>query len=289
VQHTLLEQLLVHPPQDRLREQLVDRDEHVPHRLLGKMHPVALEDPFLPMQRQVIGVLRGHDMRVDRGLVLRAVDHALGRARRLDRVAVRAGVLLAHVAAHDDPRRHHVAALGDVLPHRAHRFAAVRAGALTLRDVELDGLARKLFWELRAAVPAILRAPRGALGLRLPGHRRKQDLGRGSLTVQVELAGIDPLGAPAEQTQLQDRELVAEDLVLALERKIALRDFRARRLQRAGALTQRRDLAFELRRQHAGFYIGRRSGFRLRFSQKCGQPTRRGKRGVVHRADRCRP
>jgi hypothetical protein len=45
VQHRLLEQLFVHLRQHRLRQHFVERDQHVPHRLLGQVHAVALEHP----------------------------------------------------------------------------------------------------------------------------------------------------------------------------------------------------------------------------------------------------
>jgi hypothetical protein len=131
-----------------------------------------------------------------------------------------------------------VPALGDVLADRAHRLAAVGAGALSFGHVELDGLARKVLGELRAAVTAVDRGFGGPV--RGSWRLGQGELERGSLSVQIELARVDPFRAPTEQALLQDRELFAQDLVLALKRDDLLicvlevhRDHHARKVTRA--------------------------------------------------------
>jgi hypothetical protein len=91
-----------------------------------------------------------------------------------------------------------VTALGDVRADRAHRLAAVRAHALFLRNVEFDRLAQKVLGKHRAAVAA-LRTLRRGLRARRRRSLRHRGLSQRSLQVQIELARIDPLGAPAEK------------------------------------------------------------------------------------------
>ena len=91
-------------------------------------------------------------MGVGRRLVLAAPDQRLGSLRCDHRVARRAGELLALEAAHDEVRRHEVAAFGDFRPDLPHLLAAIRAAALFFGDRADDPFARQVLREGRATV-----------------------------------------------------------------------------------------------------------------------------------------
>jgi len=214
----------VHLLQYGLCSKLIETDEHVPHRLLGDLCAMAPEDTLEAIQRQVIAVLRRHDMRVDRGLVLALVDHALRHRRALHRVPTGAGILAAYVTIHDELRRDEVPALGDLIANELHRFAAVRAATLRLREIDLDLFPRQVVGEGLAAVPLLLelrgrRSKFRSLGLSLQKLER-------SLTrlEQQQLIGIDRLAPPPKDMPLHSCELRTQ----ALDLCVKLEDLRVR-------------------------------------------------------------
>jgi len=183
----------------------------------AQTNAVALQDLRLTVQGTVIRKLRHQDL----GEQPRAGQTLLDRLRRYGcdghvGLAAPAGVLEADVLADDERSGHVVKLLGDLLAHLLPLRAALRTGELGLLERMLDALAHQVFGQAAptvrpSLVPELLgrglfseeRLAYGALCRFLLGRPRLLDqLGEG----ETELAGIDLLGAPAEdvvQEQVQ--------------------------------------------------------------------------------------
>ena len=208
----------MHRLADRLQQ--VGADGHpVAHRLPGQLDAVAAEDPFLAVQRQVIGVLAdghvGQEPRPGQPLLDR-----LGEPLGDDDVPLAglAGVLGPHVLQDDQAGRDVLELLADLLadpdPHRA----AVGAGELLGRDVVEDRLARQAGRQRLAAVAILLGRAGGAgpaapsaggVGSGAAGSGCRQDLAG----EEQELGGVELLGLAAVALAQELFELVLELLV----------------------------------------------------------------------------
>jgi hypothetical protein len=114
---------------------------------VGQQRPIQLdagaaEDRLLPVQGAVVGILGNDHLRQQRRRRQAAFDRPRRRRQLHDLGAVAAGKLRTDVAQDTEVTRYIVQLLGDVLAERAHRAAAVRAGAARRRVH--DDLARQV-------------------------------------------------------------------------------------------------------------------------------------------------
>ncbi len=93
-----------------------------------------LVDLRLPVQRQVIGILRHQHMRQQPRSGQATIDRAARRRLLHDAVAAAAAQLRPHLADHLEVRRHVLEHLGDVFAELPQRAAAIGAGFLLRRD-----------------------------------------------------------------------------------------------------------------------------------------------------------
>ena len=210
----------MHGLPDRL-QQVGDDGHPVAGRLAGQLHPVAAEDPFLAVQRQVVGVLAdghlGQQPRPGQPLLDR-----LGEPLGDDdvRLAALAGVLGPHVLEDDQAGRHVLELLADLLadpdPHRA----AVGTGKLARRGRRGGSRLRgRLAGSGLRPWPSFLGWFRRSRSRRRLGRRRglgrrwarscRQDLAG----EEQELGGVELLGLAAVALAEELFELVLELLV----------------------------------------------------------------------------
>ena len=225
VQHGRVEQAGAQGIDQRLQRQ-ADHADPFGQRRARQCDAVAREDRFLPVQRQVVGVLLDRDLGQQARGGEAAVEDRRGDGFGDDRLAGAAGVLRMHLAAHEEGHRLDVELLADVfadLHQRRTAGGAVAGGRLVDR---LD--ARQLGWQRAAWRGA---AFGGRLGRRRleRGQLRFQrgDVRRHRLVEQLALRRIHALGLGRELHAAQTRDLVRElaDLrVLERDRVITLSD-----------------------------------------------------------------
>lgn len=127
VQDFGLEHFALHLRQDGPGHEFVDRDQHVPHGLLRQVQASALVDALQAIQRQVVEVLAGHDVGVDRGVVLGLWNHSLGRLLVFHLMPVRAGIANLGVATDEESGRDIVSTFRNILSDSLQRLLAAAA------------------------------------------------------------------------------------------------------------------------------------------------------------------
>ena len=147
---------------------------------------LTLEDPALPVERQMIAIFGDQDMGEQAGPGASPLDRARRQGRLADGLAAGAGQARAHDPVHHEPPRHVVELFGDVLAQRLQPAAALSAG-IAGRDQGL--LARKVRRQRLALRHPLRRGSRvgrrhGPAGLsrrdRLVLHPAGAGAGRGS-------------------------------------------------------------------------------------------------------------
>lgn len=149
-------------------------------RRAGDRHPGTAKDRFLPIQRQVIGVLGHQHVGQQPRRRDALVDDVRGHRRLHEHLALHARPFSPNVAFHRKDARRVVELLGDVLAHALHRAAA---GAVRVLGVVGDLAPRQCRGQRRAP---------GRL-LRFVGLRRKHGLEFGQLLVDRRDVGVDRL------------------------------------------------------------------------------------------------
>ena len=190
----------------------------------GQLHAVTEEDPFLAVQRQVVGILADGHVGQQSWTGKPLLDR-LGEPLGDDDVpfAGLAGVLGPHVLDDDQAGRHVLELLADLLADFDPQGAAVGTRELVGGDVVDFTLARQACGQWLAAVPLLLawtgrsRSWR-RVGRRCVGQRRgfggRGFVGRQDLACkEQELSGIELLGLAAITLAQELFELVLEFLV----------------------------------------------------------------------------
>src|SRR5262249_27058525 len=161
--------------------------------------PAAGEDPFEPVERQVVGVLAGRDVGEKTGARETLVEGLLRRRSGDEELpAVGAAVLLAHVLTHDEVRRDVLELLGDLFADLRRGDVALGTDPLGLRERVRDPLSAERRRKRATAVTplrfdGVLSVGGGDDWLRRD-RRRRQHWRR---EVERELSlGLDPLRLP---------------------------------------------------------------------------------------------
>ncbi len=210
------------PPEHRLRDRLQESGaggHPVTQRRAGEFDAVSLEDPFLAVERQVVGELAGDDV----GQEPRPRQPLLNRLGepRCDhdvRGAAGAGIFRSDVRQHDQARGDVFELLADLLAEEPALAAAFGTGAVFGSDVMDDPLAGQARRQRLATVAT-------RLGLRLSRcpwwkrgrHRLGLGPGQDVARKKQELIGIDRLAFLAVSLP---QELF--DLMLKLGDEVAL-------------------------------------------------------------------
>jgi hypothetical protein len=225
VQHRLLKQFRPHGIDQRL--QLHAAAAHpLRQRRPRDRQPGTSKDPFLAIQRQVVGVLGHQHLREQAGRGESFIDHVRRHCDLHQLLALRAGPFAAHMPLHRKDAGLVIELLGDIFPDALHLAAAAAGGVLRL----VVDLASRQLRRQRLALRLVLLA-RGLVlrhqALDLLGDRLQ--IGVERFLQQAPLLGVEALGLRGELQPLEHgvlvRELVDDRLLVDRLSRLALDHF----------------------------------------------------------------